>query len=123
MTQAMISDSIAAAVDYGAAGVALPVVDTIFEGDADDFIVTARERERLRRVQTPQCFRYERILKAHEKAIESGVKDATDDLGLAKRFSDGSVKLIEGSENNIKITTAGDMQTAATIISTLKEGG
>lgn len=65
------------------------------------------KRETLYNVQTPQGFTYELIREAYEKAFEEGFY-GTDDGGLVERLG-RDVKVVEGSYENIKITTKEDM--------------
>jgi 2-C-methyl-D-erythritol 4-phosphate cytidylyltransferase len=91
-------------------GASMPVIDM------DDTVIVEKngevsdipDRKNLKRVQTPQGFRYDVILKAHEEALGCNVKNATDDCGLILAFG-GKVKVIQGNENNIKITVKIDL--------------
>lgn len=65
------------------------------------------DRDALWAVQTPQTFRYELLLEAYEKLRISDMK-VTDDAMLIER-SGHTVKIIEGSYENIKITTPEDL--------------
>ncbi len=64
------------------------------------------DRELIRLVQTPQCFRAETLRKAYEKPFHAGV---TDDAGLVEEAG-FPIFLVEGNEENIKITTPFDLQ-------------
>ncbi|MBM3595631.1 MAG: bifunctional 2-C-methyl-D-erythritol 4-phosphate cytidylyltransferase/2-C-methyl-D-erythritol 2,4-cyclodiphosphate synthase [Alphaproteobacteria bacterium] len=82
----------------------LPVVDSLVE--AEDAIMGApARREALRRVQTPQAFRYDAILAAH-KAWQ-GDLNAGDDAQVA-RAAGMAVALVEGDEMLHKVTTEAD---------------
>ena len=71
------------------------------------FVEYTPDRNCVYNIQTPQTFRKEIILKAYERAFEKGVF-GTDDASLAE--NDGiSVKITEGSYDNIKITTPDDL--------------
>lgn len=83
----------------------LPVVDSLALDDAGVMAGTA-PRESLRRVQTPQAFRYPQILAAH-RAWE-GDTDAGDDAQVL-RASSGSVALVDGDERLKKVTFAEDL--------------
>lgn len=108
-----ITDSIIAAKEHGAAGLAVRVKDTVKTADNKGFITGTVDRERLWFIQTPQTFKYEIIKRAHEKAIEDGFI-GTDDAMLVERIGQ-RVVLVEGSYNNIKITTQEDLVNAETI--------
>src|SRR3569832_236235 len=90
-------------------------VDTVISS-ADTLIITEDgttidsipPRHHFRRGQTPQTFSYPLICKAHEKSRET---NATDDCRLVLDMG-GVVHLVEGSEENIKITTEWDLLVA-----------
>jgi len=60
-------------------------------------------------VQTPQVFRYEDILMAHRRAVEEGWEEVTDDALLVEKMGI-PVRIVEGSEDNIKVTTPRDLE-------------
>lgn len=93
----------ALAVQPGAIPV-LPVVDSLTEADGELMGNPAR-REMLRRVQTPQAFRFAEILAAHRSW--SGAADAGDDAQVARAAS-LAVALVEGDERLHKLTFASD---------------
>lgn len=89
----------------GACIAAVPVIDTI--KSASDATVTATvDRSNLYTVQTPQTFRTDLIRAAFERASADGVC-ATDDSALVERMGH-KVSIVEGSYDNIKITTPSD---------------
>ena len=83
---------------------ALAVADTLKRGDGQ-FVETTVDRQGLWRVQTPQGFRYQDILDAHRQA---GGEELTDDAAVAERAG-LAVAIVEGSEDNVKVTRPGDM--------------
>jgi 2-C-methyl-D-erythritol 4-phosphate cytidylyltransferase/2-C-methyl-D-erythritol 2,4-cyclodiphosphate synthase len=104
---AILDRTLTALDDTDAALVAIPVRDTIKRGEAGAVAATV-DREGLWRAQTPQAFRYGRILAAHRAA--AGL-DLTDDAAVAERAG-MRVALVTGSEDNFKITTADDLARA-----------
>ena len=88
---------------------ALPVRETIKEVDGDGLVIQTLARRGLWLVQTPQVFRYEDIMNAHKKALTEGWDEATDDAMLLERAG-VPVRVITGSEWNIKITTPHDLE-------------
>jgi 2-C-methyl-D-erythritol 4-phosphate cytidylyltransferase len=101
-------DRVVRAVADGADG-AVPVVavtDTVKRVE-DDRVVDTIDRRELRLVQTPQAFRREVLVAAHERAAEAGVVDATDDAALVE--GSAHVLVVEGDVANVKITTAHDL--------------
>lgn len=93
------------AADAQAAAIpVVPVVPTIRETTADGS--RALDRSRLLAVQTPQCFHADLLRKAFEQPYDSSF---TDEATLVERLG-VKVALVEGEENNIKVTTAVDMR-------------
>lgn len=84
----------------------LPVVDSLAVASDDGLMAGKAERDSLRRVQTPQAFRYADILAAH-RAWAAGPTDAGDDAQVLAASS-GSVALVDGDERLKKITFAED---------------
>ncbi len=72
------------------------------------------ERGRVWITQTPQAFKSDILKKAHEIAAAEGIS-STDDASLVERMGI-KVKMIEGSYENIKVTTPEDIIIAETII-------
>lgn len=102
---------IEAAMTHRAVITALPAKETVKEVNDHHEVVKTYDRERVWMVQTPQAFRYEDILKAHQKAVAEGWKEATDDAFLIERIGI-TIKVVEGSEKNIKVTTPYDLELA-----------
>ncbi len=101
----VISRLTKALADYPGAIPVLPVVDSLALADGAGLMAGKAEREALRRVQTPQAFRYTDILAAHR--AWNGPTDAGDDAQVLA-VSGGSVALVEGDERLKKITFAED---------------
>jgi 2-C-methyl-D-erythritol 4-phosphate cytidylyltransferase len=104
VTPELIAAGLEAARETGAAVPALPVVETLKEGDANGFVRRTVTREGLWAVQTPQVFRYDLLLRAHNAALE----EVTDDSALVEAMG-GQVRLYPGSRTNIKVTTPEDI--------------
>lgn len=83
----------------------LPVVDSLALAGGDGVMTGKADREALRRVQTPQAFRFNAILEAHRGW--DGATDAGDDAQVLMASS-GSVALVDGNERLRKITFAED---------------
>lgn len=104
LPQAVIDRLVAALSDHPGAIPVLPVVDSLAEADGNLMGQPAR-REALRRVQTPQAFRFADILAAHR--AWQGAADAGDDAQVA-RVAGLAVALVEGDERLHKLTFASD---------------
>ncbi len=107
---ASIERSIQAAKEHGAAIVAVPVIDTI-KSASDGFVTGTEDRSRLFSIQTPQTFRTSLIREAHSRALAGGFI-STDDSALVEWVGE-KVAIVQGSYDNIKITTPSDMSAAA----------
>ena len=112
----IIDDCISALNEYNAINVAIDSSDTIIEVDEVNCIKNIPQRKALKRVQTPQGFKLEIIKKAHELAKKNENLTFTDDCGIVQEFKLAKIKVIEGDENNIKITYPTDIKLAENII-------
>ncbi|HSL11095.1 MAG TPA: 2-C-methyl-D-erythritol 4-phosphate cytidylyltransferase [Actinomycetota bacterium] len=103
-------ERVIAAVDEGCDGAVpvLPVADTVKRVQGDRVVGTV-DRDGLRFVQTPQAFRRDVLVAAHERALAAGVTDATDDAVLVE--ADADVRAVDGDPRNVKVTTAADLVT------------
>lgn len=108
---ALIDAALDGARDHGAAICAVPVADTIKKAADDGSIAATIAREGLWLAQTPQAFRRDLLLRAHDATTE----DATDDAALVERLG-GSVWLAAGSSGNIKVTTPEDIHLAEALL-------
>lgn len=113
LVSAAVIDRVIAALDAGApaAAPALPVTDALWHGQ-DGAVTGTRDRSSLYRAQTPQGFALDRILAAHRA---QGAADAADDVELARRAGI-PVTIVEGDEDNLKITWPQDMDRARRIL-------
>ena len=90
------------------------VVDTIKEADEAGVVVATHDRSRLWAVQTPQAFRRE-ALEAALAVDEAILARATDDAWLVERAG-GTVRVVESSPENFKVTTPHDLRVAQRIL-------
>ncbi|MBM7704991.1 2-C-methyl-D-erythritol 4-phosphate cytidylyltransferase [Metabacillus iocasae] len=97
----------------GAAVLAVRVKDTIKRVENQHVMETV-ERSSLWAIQTPQAFLLPLIKEAHEKAMEAGYL-GTDDASLVERMGE-KVAIVEGSYDNIKLTTKEDLLYAEAIL-------
>lgn len=105
----LISRTIDAAAEHGAAIAALASRDTVKRVSTDGVITGTIPREEIYLAQTPQGFRRDVLAKAIALG-RSGV-EATDEAALAERAG-YKVHLVEGDPANVKITTAEDLDAA-----------
>lgn len=100
--------------DYGSGVAAVPVVDTIKICHEDGLVQSTPDRSRLQAVQTPQAFRKDLILHAHQEAMKAGFL-GTDDASLLEHIG-CPVHLSLGSRKNIKLTTPEDLKMAEAML-------
>lgn len=113
VTAELIDQVVAAAGKYGAAILAVPLVDTLKKVDAQHRITGTPSREGLWLAQTPQVFRKELLLTAYSQRTQ--VSSITDDAQLVEAQGH-AVYVVPGSTTNIKITTQEDLYLAEAIL-------
>jgi 2-C-methyl-D-erythritol 4-phosphate cytidylyltransferase len=105
----IIKDVIEALKKYSAVDVAIPTSDTIIQQN-EGYIEKIPERKNLLRGQTPQAFRYKNLYKSYSKIKKNKISDFTDDCGIYLYSNkNAKIKIVTGSEDNIKITTPIDL--------------
>ena len=116
LTEEIIDRALKGAKEYGACVAGMPVKDTIKIADKNQFAVETPARNFVWQVQTPQVFAFPLILQAYRKLLEleeSGSPvSVTDDAMVLETVLNKKVRLIEGSYQNIKITTPEDLEIA-----------
>ena len=113
ITWQVIDRTIRAANTYGAAAPAVPVKDTIkvVEGRV---VKSTPDRATLFAVQTPQVFDFDLLRGALKKAEQDGAQ-VTDDCSAVELMG-FKVKIVEGDERNIKVTTPMDLKIAEMLL-------
>lgn len=109
ITWQVIDRTVRAAHTYGAAAPGIPVKDTI-KVVTGGVITQTPDRASLQAVQTPQVFDLDLLKGALKKAKEDGAQ-VTDDCSAVERLG-MSVRIVEGDERNIKVTTPLDLKIA-----------
>ncbi|MGL6210775.1 MAG: 2-C-methyl-D-erythritol 4-phosphate cytidylyltransferase, partial [Paracoccaceae bacterium] len=110
VSAAVIERVLAALQTYQGAAPALPVTDALWLG-GDGVVAGSRDREGLYRAQTPQGFHFDAILAAH-RAHPGG---AADDVAVA-RANGLAVAIVEGAEDNLKLTWPADFARAEALL-------
>jgi 2-C-methyl-D-erythritol 4-phosphate cytidylyltransferase len=109
----LFSQVMAKASETGAAILAVPAKESL--KIAENGVITKNlRRDTVWIAQTPQVFRFDDILSAHQRA-EAARNEATDDAQLYEQYC-GKVAIVPGSYNNIKITTKSDLVLAEEIL-------
>ncbi len=114
VSECTIDKCIEEAKNHKAVVVGVRVKDTIKVINDENDIIDTPDRSKLWAVQTPQIFDYNILVKSYEDAFEHGFY-GTDDAMLVERIG-YKVKMIEGSYNNIKITTQEDINIGTQIL-------
>lgn len=118
VSETILERAYTAVKEFKACVVGVKTKDTIKIADSDGFVKETPKRADVWQVQTPQVFSYSLIKASYEKMIEQeetllsqGVA-ITDDAMVVEQFLKMKIKLVEGSYENIKITTPEDMDVA-----------
>lgn len=113
ITVEVIDRTVRAAHSYGAAAPAIPVKDTI-KVVRGGIVAETPDRSSLQAVQTPQVFDLDLLKGALTKAEKDGAA-ITDDCSAVERLG-MSVRMVEGDERNIKVTTPLDLKIAELLL-------
>lgn len=126
LTQEMIKRVLSTVKQEKACVVGMPAKDTIKIADGEGYCAQTPARSLVWTIQTPQAFEltlirqaYTRLLEQEQDLAAKGIQ-ITDDAGVAELFTDRKVKLVEGSYENIKITTPEDMKIAEALLASDK---
>lgn len=117
ITEAVIDRTVRAAHSYGAAAPAIPVKDTI-KVVKGGVVADTPNRATLQAVQTPQIFDFDLLKGALKQAEKTGTA-VTDDCSAVELMG-MKVKIVEGDERNIKVTTPMDLKTAELLLEEMK---
>ena len=109
----LIDRTVRAANSYGAAAPAIPVKDTI-KVERGGLVESTPDRSHLRAVQTPQVFDFDLLRGALQKARDDGA-EVTDDCSAVERLG-MKIRLVEGEERNLKVTTPLDLKIAELLL-------
>lgn len=118
----IIMRALQAVKEYKACVVGMPAKDTIKIADEKGFAASTPDRNLMWTIQTPQVFSHKMILELYQRLdreegelMAKGI-NITDDAMVVEYYTDTKVKLVEGSYDNIKITTPEDIAVAEAII-------
>ena len=114
VTPVLIDQVVEAAARCGAAAPAIPMKDTIKTVTAEGAVTGTPDRSILRAVQTPQVFDFDLLRGALRKAEEDGAT-VTDDCSAVERTG-MKIKIVEGDERNLKVTTPMDLKIAELLL-------
>lgn len=113
-------DALDSEPDLAGAVIGHPAVDTLKLVEKGR-VASTPDRSRFWAVQTPQVFRAVALRSAYAEAAKTG-REGTDDASLVEATG-GSVRVLEGPRDNIKVTLAEDLAVAEALLATRAEGG
>jgi 2-C-methyl-D-erythritol 4-phosphate cytidylyltransferase len=114
VSASLIDRCVDEACRVGAVVVGVPVKDTIKVVSQEHWVQATPARSSLWEIQTPQVFRKELIVEAHDRAVRQGI-DGTDDATLVEQMGK-PVLVLQGETTNIKITTPEDILLAEALL-------
>ena len=106
----LISRNIESVVKYGSGVTVAPAIETIAVMGNDNKVGQIIDRSKCQMAKAPQSFRLGELYKIHKEAVESGMTDCIDTAYLMQ-LNGHDVYMVEGSSENIKITTPTDFYT------------
>lgn len=122
LTEEILRRNYEAVRQFRACVTGMPVKDTIKIADGDGYAAQTPDRRFVWQIQTPQVFEcgpiieaYERLMQEKERLAAEGI-GITDDAMVIETFMDLPVRLVQGSYENIKITTPEDLAVAETFL-------
>lgn len=111
----IIADNIKAVREFGGCNTVVKCVDTVLVSDDGKFISSVPERKKLYNAQTPQSFNFKELLNIYEKMTDDEKENMTDACSVFLKYGK-KVALVDGAQNNIKITYKNDIGRAEQII-------
>lgn len=118
LTEEVLERVYQAVKEHPACVAAVPSKDTVRLADESGFASRTPDRRSVWIIQTPQAFESGLLIKAYAELREradrlgGGNIAVTDDAGVVELFTEQRIRLVEGSYDNIKVTTPGDMKIA-----------
>jgi 2-C-methyl-D-erythritol 4-phosphate cytidylyltransferase len=108
----MFVTALSVAREFGGAIPALTITDVVQRGPVG---IESTGSERLVRVQTPQAFRAQPLLRAYRAAAADGF-EGTDTSSCIEKYTDEQVRTFPGDEGNLKVTYAHDVAVAGRLL-------
>lgn len=109
VSQDVITDNIVKQRLYGSAVTVIPTTEVVFVSGDGLVSNEALNREELWRTQTPHAYRFDELWAVHCRAIEDGITNTAASCSLMQKYGYATY-FSKGSEKNIKITTAEDIE-------------
>ena len=115
----VIADNLSVYREKGNATVVIPCAEVIFHSDLPTESTQVLDRSKVWRTQTPQTFRLDKLLWAHEEVAKRGLTSPVATCHLFSMLGE-IVYFSKGSEKNIKLTTMDDIDIFKALLSTEK---
>ena len=112
VTEEMIQRGYEAVKRTNACVMGMPSKDTVKLADPSGYIKEIPDRKIVWNIQTPQIFSYDLIRGAYESIRKKDMSNVTDDAMVVEQETGTKILLVEGSYQNIKITTPEDLAVA-----------
>ena len=116
VTEEILKRGLQKVKETGACVIGMPSKDTVKLSDEEGYVKETPNRKCVWTIQTPQIFSYSLIREAHDSIRQKDMSKITDDAMVVEYFTKTLVKFVEGSYQNIKITTPEDLLIAASFI-------
>lgn len=117
----IISDSLSVYAKYGSAVAVIPCTEVVFRDKKGVSSLKQIPREELWRTQTPHTYNLAKLLAAHKKSQELGLKQTAASCQLMSMLGEPTY-FSKGSEKNLKLTTMDDMDIFKALLNTQKSG-
>ena len=115
----IISDNLSVYREKGNATVVIPCAEVIFQSEVPTESNKVLDRSKVWRTQTPQTFRLDKLLWAHEEVVKRGLSSPVATCHLFEMLGE-TVYFSKGSEKNIKLTTMDDIDIFKALLNTEK---
>ena len=116
LSQDIITDNLVKQKKYGSAVTVIPTTEVVFVSQDGVESKDALNRDELWRTQTPHSYNFDELWKVHNQAIAEGVKNMAASCSLMQKYG-YTTYFSKGSEKNIKITTAEDIEIFKALLS------
>ena len=117
----IIADNLSVYREKGNATVVIPCAEVIFHSDVPTESTQVLDRSKVWRTQTPQTFRLDKLLWAHEEVVKRGLKSPVATCHLFSMLGE-TVYFSKGSEKNLKLTTIDDIDIFKALLKNEKSG-
>ena len=114
-TDIIISSCIQGAKDFDGAMPVITVKDTLYQSKDGENIDQLLKRSELFAGQAPESFRFKRYFEIHNEVTDEEIENTAGSSEIAYRHG-MDIRMVKGSERNLKITTIEDLETFETIL-------